>query len=102
MMGEENAAAAAGGAMRAMTSPISTAFEAAITRLLPAAKGQTEQTRMMIAQMLMSRDPQALQVALRQVMGAQDAMRMDDGITRHCTRAHMLDATAGPIGSFPT
>lgn len=100
MMGEENAAAAAGGVMRAMTSPISTAFEAALTRLVPAAKGQTEQTRMMIAQMLMSRDPQALQAALRQEMGAQNAMRMYDAITRNATRPQMQDDTAGLLGQF--
>jgi len=100
MMGEENAAAAAGGIMRAATSPISTALETVLTRLVPAAKGQTEETRMMIARMLMSKDPQALQTALREEMGTQNAMRLWDSIARNTARPQMQDDTAGILGKF--
>jgi len=97
---EQDGAAAAGGAMRAMTSPISTALEAALTRLVPAAKGQTEQTRMMIARMLMSKDPRALQAALREEMGTQNGMRMYDAIARNATRPQMQEETTGLLGNI--
>jgi len=83
-----------------LEQPTSTALEAALTRLVPAAKGQTEQTRMMIARMLMSKDPRALQAALREEMGTQNGMRMYDAIARNATRPQMQEETTGLLGNI--